>query len=156
MSLQLTPTILPLNQVCSWNPCNEGSGTLKGRPTNVCAHYGSICKGVEWTGGIVLLLMLCVILYVFLYVLLFLLCVDLTVDLAVDLSNEWWTILNPVASLNYHNSSNLKLWGGQQIVRYDFGKYIVFSYSRLIIERYNLFIIVFPFKEALFLGTIDT
>ena len=48
------------------------------------------------------------------------------------------------------------MWGGHQIVRYDFGKEIVLSYSRLIIERDNLFIIVFTFTEALFLGTIDT
>ena len=65
-------------------------------------------------------------------------------------------ILDPAASLNYHNSPNLKLWGGQQIVRYDFGKEIVLIYSRLLIERYNLFIIVSTFTEALFLGSIDT
>ena len=45
--------------------------------------------------------------------------------------------------------------GGQQIIRCDFRKEILLNYIRLILERYNLFIIISTFTEALFLGVID-
>ena len=46
--------------------------------------------------------------------------------------------------------------GGQQIVRCDFRKGILLNYIRLIIDRYNLFIIISTFTEVLFVGAIDT